>query len=323
MPLGCHSKNQWHEELLDVADNGLKRDGLDVELVLPVEGSPLELLRFVLKELCGKRDRRCRREASLASLKCPLDRFGEKLALERKEPRQGAQVVEVLHPCIGDAELHHRLELLCYNRLPGIGEQHGCRPVQDSRERRLNRRRRYGVPEPDVELHWDSGLLQIAEEADPYPFVVRPLFDLAGGHARWVEDQSIVHNRENTDLLESGLEAAGIAGPDGEEICVPRWPVGLLRPKLKEQCPFQNEGRLVLRLADTKEQAFQRVLRQQQPKIFLALTREVEETLPNGSCDVGDGFAQESDSIYGRMTLETRQTFAASQSSSIVAFFSR
>src|SRR5277367_296240 len=68
MPLGRHSKNQRHEELLDVVNNGLERNGLDVELVLPVEGSPLELLRFVLKELGRKRDRRFRREAGLASL---------------------------------------------------------------------------------------------------------------------------------------------------------------------------------------------------------------------------------------------------------------
>lgn len=44
MPLRRNSKNQRHDELLDIAYNGLERNGLDVELVLPVEGSPLALL---------------------------------------------------------------------------------------------------------------------------------------------------------------------------------------------------------------------------------------------------------------------------------------
>ena len=99
--------------------------------------------------------------------------------------------------------------------------------------------------------------------------------------------------------------------------------MGLLRPEFKEQRALQNESRLVLRLADSEEQAFQCVLRQQQTKVFFSLTRKIEETLTNGRCDVGDRFAQDSDSIYGRMTLATRQIFAASQSSSIVALFSR
>jgi hypothetical protein len=57
--------------------------------------------------------------------------------------------------------------------------------------------------------------------------------------------------------------------------------MGLLRPEFKEQRSLQNESRLVLRLADSEEQAFQCVLRQQQPKVLFTLTRKVEETLTN------------------------------------------
>ena len=82
MPFRRDSSNERHDELLDVAHNGLERNGLDIELVLPVEGGPLPLLRFVLKKLGRERDWRCRRESGLATLECPHNRFGEDLSLE-------------------------------------------------------------------------------------------------------------------------------------------------------------------------------------------------------------------------------------------------
>jgi hypothetical protein len=40
-----------HKEPLDVGYDALERDSLDVEPILRVERAPLELLRFILKEL--------------------------------------------------------------------------------------------------------------------------------------------------------------------------------------------------------------------------------------------------------------------------------
>ena len=51
MPFGCHSSDERHDELLDAAHNRFERDRFDIELVLRVEGGPLPLLRFVVKEL--------------------------------------------------------------------------------------------------------------------------------------------------------------------------------------------------------------------------------------------------------------------------------
>ena len=82
MPFRCHSSDKRHDELLDAAYNRLERNGLDVELVLPDEGSPLALLGFVLKERSRERSWRCGREPGLAPLECPHDRFREDLSLE-------------------------------------------------------------------------------------------------------------------------------------------------------------------------------------------------------------------------------------------------
>jgi hypothetical protein len=79
----------------------------------------------------------------------------------------------------------------------------------------------------------------------------------------------------------------------------------------------------VFRLPDPEEKTFQSILRQKQSKILFPLARTIRQALPNGGREVGDILCQDRDSIYGRMTLATRQTFAASQSSSMVAFFSR
>ena len=46
MPFRFRSSDRRHDELLDASDNRLERNGLDVELVLSVEGGPLALLRF-------------------------------------------------------------------------------------------------------------------------------------------------------------------------------------------------------------------------------------------------------------------------------------
>ena len=82
MPFRCHSPDKRHDELLDAAYNRLERNGLDVELVLPIERGPLALLRFGLEKIRRERDWRCRREPGLAALECPHDRFGENLSLE-------------------------------------------------------------------------------------------------------------------------------------------------------------------------------------------------------------------------------------------------
>jgi hypothetical protein len=82
MPFHRDSSNERHDDLFYVAHNGLEGNGLDIELVLPVEGVPLPLFRLVLKKLGRECDRRRRRESGLAALECPHDRFGEDLSLE-------------------------------------------------------------------------------------------------------------------------------------------------------------------------------------------------------------------------------------------------
>jgi hypothetical protein len=55
-------------------------------------------------------------------------------------------------------------------------------------------------------------------------------------------------------------------------------------------------------------------------KIFFAFRRQIQRALPDRSRQICGGFLHASDSKYGCITRATRQTFAALNSSSIVAF---
>ncbi len=78
------------------------------------------------------------------------------------------------------------------------------------------------------------------------------------------------------------------------------------------------------RVGQAIQQPFKTESRQHILEILVSLTRAIQQALTNR----GDNVAawpscHVRDSIYGRMTLDIRQTLAASHRSSIVAFFSR
>jgi len=54
--------------------------------------------------------------------------------------------------------------------------------------------------------------------------------------------------------------------------------------------------------------------------VFLAFRRQIQQALPDRSRQICGGFLHASDSKYGCITRATRQTFAALNSPSIVAF---
>ena len=299
MSFGRHPSYERHEESLDVAHDALQRDGLDVEPVLGVERGPLALLRFIFKEFGGERSRRrCDGgNRCLPPFKCPHDCLGENLSIERKKLRQGAQIVEVLHAAVRHAELHHRLELLSHHGLLGIGEQQRRRPVEDRWKRSLDWRGRDGVSEPNIDLHGNPRPLQIAQEGDTDPFIVRIFLDALRLDARRVKLETVFIDGKRTDLFEDGFKAARIVVAIGEKIGVPSRPVGLLRPEFKKQRALENENLLVFRLADAEEKAFQSIFRQKQPEILIPLPRKIRQALPDRSREIGDILGQVRDSI--------------------------
>ncbi len=100
--------------------------------------------------------------------------------------------------------------------------------------------------------------------------------------------------------------------------------MGLVGPKLEEQCTLQNECIFVRRLAYAVQNPLQRVFGQKKIEVFFFSPGSIEKALLRGCGGVGwNSFVQIRDSIYGRMTLTTRHTLAARHSSSMVAFFSR
>ena len=112
-----------------------------------------------------------------------------------------------------------------------------------------------------------------------------------------IEPETVVIDGERTDLLEDGFKTARIVVAIGEKICVPSWPVGLLRTEFKKQGTLEDENLPVFRLTDSEEEALQRIFRQKQPKIFISLPRQIRQALPDRSREIGDILGQERDSI--------------------------
>jgi hypothetical protein len=101
-------------------------------------------------------------------------------------------------------------------------------------ERSLDWRGRDGVPKPNIDLHWNPRPLQIAQKGDTDPFIVRIFFDALCLDTRRVKLETVFIDRKCADLFEDGFKAARIVVAIGEKICVPSWPVGLLRPEFKK-----------------------------------------------------------------------------------------
>lgn len=71
---------------------------------------------------------------------------------------------------------------------------------------------------------------------------------------------------------------------------------------------------MVNRLRDPVEQALQSVTGEDEVVLLTSLLRELQEPVPDR---VGDVLRHENDSMYGFITLDTRQTSAARRRSSI------
>ena len=207
------------------------------------------------------------------------------------------QAAKFLHPAVRHAELHHRLKLLRHHRLLGICKQQRRRSVEDRWKRSLNWRGRYGISESYIDLHGNPRPLQIAQDGDTYPFIVRIFLDALRFDARRVKLETVFIDGERTYLLEDGFKTAWVVVAIEEKIGVPSRPVGLLCPEFKKQCALENENLLAFRLADAEEKAFQGIFRQKQPEILLPLPCEIRQALSDRSREISEILGQDRESI--------------------------
>ena len=142
--------------------------------------------------------------------------------------------MEVLHAAVCHAELHHRLKLLRDHSFLGICEQQRRRPIEDRWERTLDWRGRDGVSEPNIDLQGNPRPLQVTQEGDTDPLIVRIFLDALRLDARRIKQETVFIDRKRTDLFEDKFKAAWIVVASGEKIRVSSRAVGLLRPKFKK-----------------------------------------------------------------------------------------
>jgi hypothetical protein len=67
--------------------------------------------------------------------------------------------------------------------------------------------------------------------------------------------------------------------------------------RAKEQRSLEDKDLLVPGLADSIEEAFKSVLRQQQTEVFVASARKIQKALVDGCCNICNYFVQDRDSI--------------------------
>ena len=109
---------------------------------------------------------------------------------KREEAGQRLEIMKILHPRVGDAELHQSFELLGDNGFAGIGKKNGGWVSQERWEGGLNRRGGDDVPEADINLDRKPRVFKVSKEGYAHTFVVLILFDpfhrnRCGVKARW------------------------------------------------------------------------------------------------------------------------------------------
>jgi hypothetical protein len=91
--------------------------------------------------------------------------------------------------------------------------------------------------------------------------------------------------------------------------------MGMRGPGMKKHGAFEHKYVCVARLAESVEQTFQRVPGEDESEVLPGLLGQCQEPLVDGGCEIPEFLRpQTTASMYGRITLSTRQTFAASQS---------
>src|SRR5262249_39175624 len=149
-------------------------------------------LSGIPSELRRQCQRRLRRKVGLAPIEGGLNGFAETRAVKLEVAGQKPDVIEVFHPAIGDAEHDHRLELLGYDCLPGIGSQYRGRELEHGGVSNDGRARYHGVADADVDLEVNPGLAELCPTPHPDTFVFLVLLDPLSRHGGWVEAQPVL-----------------------------------------------------------------------------------------------------------------------------------
>ena len=167
------------------------------------------------------------RQGGSSTIKGALDGLAEQPAGEFEPLRKQPDVEEIPHPAVGDAEHHHGLELFRHDGLTTIGAQVRSGKAQNRREHDVLWWRRDGVPEADVHLNLDSGLLQVGDESNPHTTVFEILADIIPLDALFGKAEAVRLNLDATNFTEYLFEPLDGTLTTPKQINVAR---GAIRP---------------------------------------------------------------------------------------------
>jgi hypothetical protein len=185
------------------------------------------------------------------------------------------EVEEIFDAAVPVAERYHRLELLRDHGLARIGEQLGCRRVEQGRVGARLRRGPDRVAEPHVDLEHEARLTAVRAQRRTSPNVLVLGPDRLEADAITVERDSVGRSgsrRDRPKVVANRFERTVAAA---QEIEVERRAVGPIRPEPQQHRALQDEAYTAIGNPQAEQEALETVAREQHLVIVAALLRSV------------------------------------------------
>ena len=103
----------------------------------------------------------------------------------------------------------------------------------------LDRRRRHGVAESDINLDRDARAVNCRCRADPYSAIFRLVSDWRCPQRGDFEDDAVIRGRLAADVAESLGNGLGFMVAKTKKIEIAGWPKRIGDPRRKEQAPLR------------------------------------------------------------------------------------
>jgi hypothetical protein len=132
--------------------------------------------------------------------------FGKGGASKREHLRDCSEVVEVFHASVCHPELDQRFKFFGHNGFSWIRKKEWGGKLKKCREGCLDRSRRDGVSETDIDLYRQPGVLKVSKERGANPFVLLVFLDLFHFDRSRIELETIILDNQSADSFEERLE---------------------------------------------------------------------------------------------------------------------
>ena len=202
-------------------------------------------LRRVSRKLLRQRNRFIYRKRSLATVKCALYGHGERIAIKVEVPSEYKDVVEILHPAVGDSKADHRLVLLRDGSLFRIGSNRRSRKIEKGRKGDQFRIGIHRIAKADVDLQINLGRFEHRKKFEAHARIILGFANLLAAHALRQKDKSVVFHANRADLLERPHEIGYIARAEAQQVDVARRAIRLASPRLEERRALENKSLLL------------------------------------------------------------------------------